>query len=462
MSTLETVALHDSEPQSRPRPSDRPSGRYAAITAVRIALIRLRFLFVLIAIALLVGCWDTLRNYWDKLTRSPAGHDGAFSSDTEYWCPMCPGVVSDWPDKCPVCNMALVRRKKGEMVPLPNGVVARVQLSPYRVQLAGIRTSPVEYRPLMQEAILAGCVQDDEQQGLCLDAEVFEKDIPLVAPDRKVEVSSKVFPGQTFSGQVRRQAPQLTPGSRTRRVHIAIDDPRHELLPGMFVTARSRVPVARLPWFSRAWQQRWRDRMVLASTLHALGTPTGPAPHRGLELLPQMATAQVLHAQGFVLAVPESAVVDTGAKQVVYVESMPSLFDGVEVVLGRRCGGFYPVLHGLEPGQQVVTAGAFLLDAETRLNPSVAASYFGAGSSSGRPPGSRDSGSEPAATELSAEDRDLLARQKVCPVTGEPLDSMGGPVRVVLEGRTVFLCCKHCEPALRKDPGKYLGKLRGR
>ena len=50
-------------------------------------------------------------------------------------------------------------------------------------------------------------------------------------------------------------------------------------------------------------------------------------------------------------------------------------------VLGPRCGDFYPVVRGLEPGQKVAIAGAFLLDAETRLNPSLAAGYFGAGGS---------------------------------------------------------------------------------
>ena len=83
--------------------------------------------------------------------------------------------------------------------------------------------------------------------------------------------------------------------------------------------------------------------------------------------------------EGQVLAVPQSAVVDTGARKVVFVESMPGMFDGVEVVLGPRCGDVYPVVRGLEPGQQVAVAGAFLLDAETRLNPSLAAGYFGAG-----------------------------------------------------------------------------------
>ena len=55
------------------------------------------------------------------------------------------------------------------------------------------------------------------------------------------------------------------------------------------------------------------------------------------------------------------------------------MFDGVEVVLGPRCGDSYPVVRGLEPGQRVAVAGAFLLDAETRLNPSLVAGYFGAG-----------------------------------------------------------------------------------
>ena len=82
---------------------------------------------------------------------------------------------------------------------------------------------------------------------------------------------------------------------------------------------------------------------------------------------------------GQVLAVPRSAVIDGGSKKVVFVESMPGMFDGVEVVLGPRCGEFYPVVRGLDAGQNVAVAGAFLLDAETRLNPSLASAYFGAG-----------------------------------------------------------------------------------
>jgi hypothetical protein len=155
-----------------------------------------------------------------------------------------------------------------------------------------------------------------------------------------------------------------------------------------------------------------------------------------------------LEHRGLTLCVPATSVIDTGGRKVVFVETMPGMFDGVEVMLGRRCGDHYPVLVGVSAGQQVVTSGAFLLDAETRLNPALAASYFGAGRSrlveADRP---------------SAEDQQLIARQKTCPVMGAPLGSMGAPVRIVVGGRTVFLCCKHCEPTLRQSPAKYLAKL---
>ena len=120
---------------------------------MRLVEVRLRIPLVLIISAVVVGRWDLIRNYWDRLTHVALEQNSAtspVSSDTEYFCPMDPGVVSNWPGKCGICNMDLVRRKRGEAVALPDGVVARMQISPYRVQLAGIRTSPVGYEPLRE------------------------------------------------------------------------------------------------------------------------------------------------------------------------------------------------------------------------------------------------------------------------------------------------------------------------
>jgi hypothetical protein len=77
-------------------------------------------------------------------------------------------------------------------------------------------------------------------------------------------------------------------------------------------------------------------------------------------------------------AVPVSAVIDTGTRRVVYREATSGVFDMVEVRLGGRAGEFYPVLSGLKSGERVATAGAFLVDAENRLNPAASAQYFGA------------------------------------------------------------------------------------
>jgi YHS domain-containing protein len=61
--------------------------------------------------------------------------------------------------------------------------------------------------------------------------------------------------------------------------------------------------------------------------------------------------------------------------------------------------------------------------------------------------------------DLSPADRALAERQAVCPVSDEPLGSMGAPVKVTVRGRTVFLCCEGCEEQIQKEPDKYLAKL---
>jgi YHS domain-containing protein len=61
--------------------------------------------------------------------------------------------------------------------------------------------------------------------------------------------------------------------------------------------------------------------------------------------------------------------------------------------------------------------------------------------------------------DLSAADRATALAQRVCPVSGELLGSMGKPFKVTVKGRTFFLCCDGCQDDLNKDPDKYLAKL---
>jgi hypothetical protein len=479
---------------------------------MRLAQVRLRIPVVLIVAAVVVGQWDVIRNYWDRLIRGRVAESIALrpvSADTEYFCPMDPGVVSAWPSKCGICNMALVRRKKGEALALPDGVIARMQLSPYRIQLAGIQTAPAAFQPLVREFESSGAVVRSGST-LTVSLEIPARQAPWIAAGQTAELTCADLAGHDrLKGRVRAVERHESDGWEFLRASIAIADPPPELRSGMIAVVRVGIPMSELepfrslpadpppltpgePRLAYVCPDHPDDVAVAQSRCPIDQNQRGARPldvHQRLRwwcpMHPNVTSAQpgaackacggmVLKPRvisyrpaGQVLAVPRSAVIDTSMRKVVFVESMPGVFDGVEVVLGPRCGDFFPVVRGLEVGQRVASAGAFLLDAETRLNPSLAAGYFGAGRSErGAGPSALTRAAEriaAAATspmqDLGREDRPLAERQKVCPVTNKPLGSMGTPARVVISGRVVFLCCDGCEDALRRDLPKYLAKL---
>ena len=60
---------------------------------------------------------------------------------------------------------------------------------------------------------------------------------------------------------------------------------------------------------------------------------------------------------------------------------------------------------------------------------------------------------------LSDEDRQLVLAQKVCPVSEEPLGSMGTPIKVTVNERHLFICCKGCEDSAKEKFEEYYAKL---
>jgi Cu(I)/Ag(I) efflux system membrane fusion protein len=218
-------------------------------------------------------------------------------------------------------------------------------------------------------------------------ARLFADDLPLVRAARDVEATTSAYAGETFRGAVGFVDPVLDPATRTVGVRMDLDNPGGRLLPGMYMMATLRVPVAETePFRSRATVPPAKEggarRAEWWCPMHPQVTADHPGEKcalcGGMDLVPHE-VADV--PAGAVLAVPESAVVDTGTRKVVYRESSPGVFDAVEVVLGPRSGGWYAVVSGLSAGDRVAAAGAFLIDAETRLNPSAAAAYFGASAS---------------------------------------------------------------------------------
>jgi len=94
------------------------------------------------------------------------------------------------------------------------------------------------------------------------------------------------------------------------------------------------------------------------------------APNAGGESLlrPNMFLKMRIHADlGSGLSIPDSAVIDTGQRKIIFVEKEPGVFERREILSGKRGTGLIEVLSGLSAGEKVVTQGNFLLDSESSL-----------------------------------------------------------------------------------------------
>ncbi len=622
-------------------------------TFLRIMNVRLRFIFLMVLVGLIAGHWESLMNRYDRWRRPPQASAAVEAQAIEFFCPMHPSIVRADMGSCPICGMPLSKRTKTASQTIPQGVLAQVQLTPQRVQMGRIATTPVGYRLLSREIRTVGIIDYDETRlayisarikgridklmvnyvgqqirkgdplvliyspdllvtqkdlianqkwseqekktrdtgvpssvrtfadaarqrlllwgvteqqieelirrgtpethltihssiggivtqkdvlegdyvsegtriytiadlsNVWMQAKIFEDQIAGVSVGTAVEVTSTAYPNEVFAGRITFIAYTVDPATRTIAARVEIANPDLKLRPGMYANAAIRLPVGKVTEISttsrsatssapagsedtydltRAYlamcavyskdktdaaglskliaaAERARDqvpgnirpkvaalldrcraiqnkdlkaqreafkpvsqamidllriRPPAKMKLYVVHCPMAKAdwlsnidevinPYYGSEMLEcgnvvgPLEPAKVLDDERFasgyfcpiypdrlyetthlcpidkfpmkyariekVLAVAESAVINTGTRRIVYRQSSPGAFDMIEVTLGPRAGEFYPVLSGLKSGEHVVTAGAFLVDAENRLNPAAGATYFGA------------------------------------------------------------------------------------
>ena len=141
------------------------SGMSKVWSVTQVVLARLRFLSVFLIVGLVVGYWDNIKNHVDKWTRPAIPPDMLLAvGDIEYYCAMHPSVIRSAPGDCPICGMPLIKRKKGTHEELPVDVMARVQISPQRVAMAGVGTTVVQRRVLKRTIDAVGVIDFDERR----------------------------------------------------------------------------------------------------------------------------------------------------------------------------------------------------------------------------------------------------------------------------------------------------------
>jgi Cu(I)/Ag(I) efflux system membrane fusion protein len=150
-------------------------------------------------------------------------------------------------------------------------------------------------------------------------AEVFEQDLAEIAPGQTAEATLLAYPGRRFAGKVTFVYPMMTAATRTARVRIELPNPDGALLPDMY------------------------------------------------------GAVAITSATAAALAIPDSAVIDSGTRRVVLVERGEGRFEPRAVKTGRRGDGYVAVLEGLGEGEKVVVAANFLIDAESNLKTALRA-----------------------------------------------------------------------------------------
>jgi Cu(I)/Ag(I) efflux system membrane fusion protein len=130
----------------------------------KIVFLRLRFILLFVVIGVISWKWELIMNVVEKHLR-PAKTEVAVRGDVEYFCPMHPWIVrADDKEKCPICGMPLSKRKKGEQIQLGEGIVGRLQLTPFRIRQAGVATEEIGYRTLVRELRTVGLIEWDERR----------------------------------------------------------------------------------------------------------------------------------------------------------------------------------------------------------------------------------------------------------------------------------------------------------
>jgi Cu(I)/Ag(I) efflux system membrane fusion protein len=232
-------------------------------------------------------------------------------------------------------------------------------------------------------------------------AQVYEQQLGLIRQGQAVEAAVDAFRGEVFPGKVEFVQPHLDTATRTVEVRFSLSNQGHRLRPGMFATVTLKTPIADTPPFRTHMTPMHPARDALGPAgLTAAEQKTCPVTSLKLGSMGEPVLVEIsgrkvwtccmqcppklkaepakylarlaLPPEGQVLSVPEAAVIDAGTRQVVFVESAPGVFDGRPVMLGPRIGDRFPVLGGLAPGERVAADGAFLIDAESRLNPGAA------------------------------------------------------------------------------------------
>ena len=196
--------------------------------------------------------------------------------------------------------------------------------------------------------------------------DIYEHELPWVQYGQTVDIKSEAIPGQSFTGRIGFINPVLNEETRTVKVLVSIANTGKKLKPGMFVSA---VISAELLADGKPAPTGVEGLWTCPTHPFVFQTEGGQCPSGKMALvqIPGTPARAKSESEQLPLAVPVTAVLDSGVRKLVYVERSKGQFAPVEIVVGPRTDDAYLVLSGLSEGDNVVTRGNFLLDSQSQI-----------------------------------------------------------------------------------------------
>lgn len=194
--------------------------------------------------------------------------------------------------------------------------------------------------------------------------DIYESQLPWLRYGQHVTMTTEALPGRTFEGKVTFVSPIVDEESRTVKVPVHIENKDHALKPGMFVSADIHAALSSQGTPAPTGAEGLFTCPMHPQIMRDLG---GSCPLCGMDLK-KVPGIKGEGGPDRILAIPASAVLDSGNRKLVYVEKEKGIYESRNVVLGPRADDYFPVIKGLSEGERVAVRGNFLLDSQAQIS----------------------------------------------------------------------------------------------
>ncbi len=206
-------------------------------------------------------------------------------------------------------------------------------------------------------------------------ADIYESDLASIEKGQSVAITTYALPSEQFNGQISFIDPYLNPKTRTVKVRVDVSNTQMKLKPGMYVNVLQSAHVHD--------GIRGTGKVIYECPMHPEIQSDKPD---DCSICGMALVEKPQAPSGSVLAVPRSAVLDTGERKLVYVEKEKGTYVGKEIEIGPDAVAFvdgqkkkfYAVRAGLSSGMRVVTQANFLIDSQSQITGQAEAIYSGA------------------------------------------------------------------------------------